>query len=369
MFVDVGGQSPAINTVSQATTPCNVAVCGKVLAISADSNRVVVSDTTTLPNQVYIFDAAHATSPPLDLLIDGATAAAFSPDQMKIFILSDTGRLYVASTVDALTSVALGGSASDLAFAADGSFAYVAGVPTDAISAFATCNLENIGSSSPPLGSSPLRIFPLPNIREDHILISNKKTPEHSVITQNLLALEPPNLQLLTAQFTRDVLDDPAQFTCNGALPDVGQTAPVFWSTPPFRGFSAGPSFNLGQGAFTPLLVQVTGDGSQVIIVAKNIPAVLIFDVNAGITTAIPLANNASPLAASASLDGTQVFVGACDADHANPNTCGSVHIVNTQSGGDLQQAVYTNPNTNDNLCNNLPGTSCLPDLIAVRPQ
>ena len=369
MFVDVGGQSPAINTVSQATTPCNVAVCGKVLAISADSNRVVVSDTTTLPNQVYIFDAAHATSPPLDLLIDGATAAAFSPDQMKIFILSDTGRLYVASTVDALTSVALGGSASDLAFAADGSFAYVAGVPTDAISAFATCNLENIGSSSPSLGSSPLRIFPLPNIREDHILISNKKTPEHSVITQNLLALEPPNLQLLTAQFTRDVLDDPAQFTCNGVLPDVGQTAPVFWSTPPFRGFSAGPSFNLGQGTFTPLLVQVTGDGSQVIIVAKNIPAVLIFDVNAGSTTAIPLANNASPLAASASLDGTQVFVGACDADHANPNTCGSVHIVNTQSGGDLQQAVYTNPNTNDNLCNNLPGTSCLPDLIAVRPQ
>jgi hypothetical protein len=228
--------------------------------------------------------------------------------------------------------------------------------------------LEDLGSSSP-LGSNPQRIFPLPNIREDHVLISNKKTPEHSVITQNLLALEPPNVQLLTAQFTRDVLDDPEQFTCNGALPQVGQTAPIFWADPPFHGFSAGPSFNLGQGTFTPLLMQVTGDGSQVIIVAKDIPAVLIFDVNGGTTTAIPLANNASPQAASATLDGTQVFVGACDGDPINPNTCGSVHIVNTQSGGDLQQAVYTNVNTNDNMCSNLPGTICLPNLVAVRPQ
>jgi hypothetical protein len=115
--------------------------------------------------------------------------------------------------------------------------------------------------------------------------------------------------------------------------------------------------------------MQVTGDGSQVILVAKNIPAVLIFDINAGTTTAIPLANNASPLAASATQDGTQVFVAACDADHINPNSCGSVHIVNTQSGGDLQQAVYTNFNSSDSLCNNLPGAPCLPDLIAVRPQ
>jgi hypothetical protein len=395
MFVDVGAQSPAVNTVSQATTPCNVAVCGKVLAISADGNRVVVSDTTTQPNQVYIFDAAHATTPPVDLLIDGASAAAFSPDQMKIFITGVTkdqdgnlrNTLNVYSTVDALQTATLSHPvapsnflpATDIGFSADGSFSYISGasqptqVTANFISAYSTCdpisgsNAMDFGFVT--LGDIPQRIFPLPNIREDHILINSKTTPEHSVITQNLLALEPPNLQLLTAQFTRDVLDDSGQFTCNGAQPQTGQTVPVFWSNPPFRGFSAGPSFNLGQGIFTPLLVQVIGDGSQVIVVAKNIPAVLIFDVNAGTTTAIPLANNASPLAASATLDGTQVFVAACDADHVNPNTCGSVHIVNTQSGGDLQQAVYTNVNTNDNMCNNLPGTTCLPDLIAVRPQ
>ena len=240
-----------------------------------------------------------------------------------------------------------------MAFAADGSFAYLAGTPANAISGFATCNLTDIGAS-PALSTSPLRIFPLPNVLENHTLLS-----DHSVVTQNLLAVVPPDIQLLTAKFTRDVLDDPTQLTCN---------APFFYPNAA-SGFTAGPAFNLGQGDFTPLYMQVTGDGTQVILVLKNIPAVFVFDVNGGTTTAIPLANNASPLAAAATLDGTQVFVAACDADHTNPNTCGSIHIVNTQSGGDLQQAVYTNFNTNDSLCNNLPGTICLPDLIAVRPQ
>jgi len=367
MFVDVTSNSPAVGTVSQATTPCNVAVCGKVLAISADSNRVVVSDTTTVPNQVYIFDAAHNTNPPVDLLIDGATAASFSPDQMKLFILTNTGKMFVYSTVDALNSVPLAPGATDLAFAADGSFAYVAGVPVNAVSGFSTCNLQNIGSSSPALVSNALRVVPLPSVREDHIFFPNKNDGdddtdpvEHSVLTQDLIALEPPNLQLLTAQFSRDAIDS-NDFTCN---------APFFYSDPPtFNGFAAGTSFNLGQGAFTPLLMQVTGDGTQVIIVAEHLPAVLIFDINSGTTSAISLVNNADPLAASATLDGTQVFVGSCDGNPTNPNTCGSVHIVNTQQGGDLQQGVYTNFNTNDSMCNNLPGTQCLPNLIAVRPQ
>jgi hypothetical protein len=365
MFADVGGQSVTVNTVSQATTPCNVAVCGVVLAISADGNRVVVSDTNTQPNQVYIFDAAHTNNPPTDLLIPGATAAAFSPDQMKIFIATDTGQLYVYSTVDALTSVALPASASGLDFSADGSFSYLTGVPTNDVSGFATCNLQDMGASSPALVSSPFRVVPLPDVREDHIFFNSKDgiPREHSVVTQNLIALTPPNIQFLTAQFARDTIDDHQQLTCN---------PPLFHVDPAngYHGFSTDPSlFNLGQGTFTPLFMQVTGDGTQVILVAENIPAVLIFDINGGTTTAIPLANNASPLAASATLDGTQVFVAACDADHVNPNTCGSIHIVNTQLGGDLQQAVYTNVNTNDNMCNNLPGTMCLPNLIAVRPQ
>ncbi len=364
MFADVGGQTTSVSKVAQATTPCNVAICGKPLAISPDGNRVVVADTKTNPNQVYIFDAANPSNAAVDLLISGAAAAAFSPDQMKVFILTADGKLFVYSTLDALLSVPLLAPVTDLSFAADGSFAYLTGSPVNAVSGFATCNLQNVGASSPALASNPLRVVALPEVHEDHLFFASEdgKSREHSVLTQNLLALEPPVIQFLTAQFSRDTIDSETQFTCN---------PPFFHNDPPngFHGFTAGASFNLGQGAFTPLFMQVTADGSQVILVAENIPAVLIFDVNSGTTTAIPLVNNASPLAASATQDGSQVFVAACDADHVNPNTCGSIHIVNTQLGGDLQQAVYTNFNTNDSLCNNLPGTECVPDLIAVRPQ
>lgn len=347
MFVDAG-QNATVGTVSQATTPCNVAVCGKPLAISPDGTRVVVSDTTTDPNQVYIFDAAHATNPPVDLLIPGATTAAFSPDAMKIFILSDTGRMYVYSTVDALASVPVSAAATGLAFSADGSFAYVAGTPGASVSGFATCNADDLGLNVVTPGV-PVTIRPLPDVAITQI--DSDKTR----VTQDLVSLNPPSIQILTAQFNQNPLPQ-SQFTC---------------SQPSLTSFTAHPPVNLGQGDFTPLYMQVTGDGSQVILVAKNIPAVLVFDVNAGTTSAIPLANNASPLAASATQDGTQVFVAACDADHANPNTCGSVHIVNTQSGGDIQQAVYTNINTNDSMCTNLDpnGPPCLPNLIAVRPQ
>ena len=355
MFVDFG-QNVTVGTVSQATTPCNVAVCGKPLAISADGNRVVVSDTATDPNQVYIFDAAHTSNPPVDLLIPGATAAAFSPDQMKIFILSDTGKMFVFSTVDALLSVPVSAAANGVSFAADGSFAYVAGTPGSNISAFSTCDIPPVGSVD--LGnvitaSTPLRIFPLPDVHE------TQTDSQHSLVTQNVLALEPPGIQLLTAGFTRDPIEDPKQMICN--LPTLS--------------FSSTDPVNLGQGNFTPLSTQVTGDGSQVILLAQNIPAVLVFDVNSGTTSAFSLTGSAFPFAATATLDGTQVFVAACDSfqdgDPAKPCLNGSVHIVNTQSGGDIQQAVYTNVNTNNSMCTNLDPAQppCLPKLVAVRPQ
>lgn len=355
MLVDLSG--PTVGTVSQATIPCNVAVCGKPLAISADGNRVVVSDTTTDPNQVYIFNAAQATSPPVDLLIDGATAATFSPDQMKILILTSTGKMYVYSTVDSLLSVPVSASTTGVSFAADGSFAYVAGTPGSNISAFSTCDIPPVGSVN--LGdvstaSTPLKIFPLPDVHESQI------DKEHSLITQSVLALEPPNIQLLTAQFTRSPIDD-GQFICN---------------LPGLTGFNFSDPVNLGQGNFTPLYTQVTGDGSQVILLAQNVPAVLVFDVAGGTTSAFPLTDGAFPLAATATLDGTQIFVAACQTlfhDEKNHQRCSSgasVHIINTQSGGDIQQAVYTNINTNDSMCSNLdPAHPCTPNLIAVRPQ
>src|SRR5260370_12888215 len=73
-------------------------------------------------------------------------------------------------------------------------------------------------------------------------------------------------------------------------------------------------------------------------VVAPNLPAVLLFNVSNGFTNSIHLARpgfaDTDPLSASASTDGSQVYVAACDQypnnDQTQPCAAGSVHIVNT---------------------------------------
>ena len=366
MFADVTSTSPSVVQVSNSSAPCNVSLCGKVLTISNDGKLVVVADTVSTPSQVYIFDSSSTASPPVDLIIPGetATAATFSPDQLKLFILTSTGKMYVYSTVDALTSVPIATTATDVKFSADGSFAYVAGalVPGTSISGVATCNAQptHADAPSPPnfdfvstAPGIPLQIFPSPD-------------------AQHVLALDPPNgrIDIFTTSNTQHALPD-GQFTCNAPTVNFPQTAQFF---------------NLGQGSFTPIYAQLVADGSEVIVVAKNIPAVLLFNVSNGLTSSIQLARpgfgDTHPLSASASTDGSQVYVAACDQypndDQTQPCAAGSVHIVCTSScttgEGDFQQVPYINVNDNDNpnMCNDQGGANpplCLPNLIAIRPQ
>ncbi len=382
MYVDVGTASPSVVEVSSSSTPCNASLCGKVLTISNDGKLVVVSDTVSTPSQVYIFNGGGATAP-VDLIIPGetATAAAFSPDQLKLFILTNIGNMYVYSTVDALTSVPVGTSVTDVKFSADGSFAYVAGTPDAvSVSAYSTCSLP--GNPSVDIGkvvasSTPLQLFPVPNVQADS-----------QGLTQTILALEPPNIEFLTAQqFTQVPIpyQHPLQLTCN---------------PPTIQSFTKGAIFDLGQGNFTPIYSQLVNDGAEMIIVGHGIPAVLLFNVSDGTTKSVPLsgspatgcpqcAGNSFPLSASASTDGSQVYVAACDQypnnDQTKPCTAGSVHIVNTcgvqpcnappaLGEGDFQQVPYVNINdaNNPNMCNNQGGTSppvCLPNLVAIKPQ
>jgi hypothetical protein len=345
MYMDVAAKGGStVSEVSSISTPCNVALCGKVLTISNDGKLVVVSDTVSTPSQVYIYNSGGGTA---DLIIPGetATAAAFSPDQLKLFILTNAGNMYVYSTVDALTSVPIATSASDVKFSADGSFAYIAGTPAPgtSISGFATCNPQlpqgNLGFVTTP--GIPTQIFPSPD-------------------AQHVIAIDPPNIDIFTASDTQIPLPD-GQFTC----------------TDPSVTFGAVQSHNLGQGNFTSIYAQLVADGTAVILVANNIPAVLVFNVGSGTTTSIPLVGGSTPLSASASTDGSQVYVAACDQYDGTTCAAGSVHIVCTSAcskgQGDFLQVPYANinENNNPNMCNSQGSNAplCLPNLIAIKPQ
>jgi len=344
MYMDATTKSGStVSLVSNVSTPCNVALCGRLLTISNDGKLVVVSDTVSTPSQVYIYNGS-ATA---DIIIPGetATAAAFSPDQLKLFILTNAGNLYVYSTVDALAAAPIATSATDVKFSADGSFAYIAGTPApgNSVSSFATCNPQlpqgNLGSVTTP--GIPTQIFPSPD-------------------AQHVIAIDAPNIDIFTASDTQTPLTD-IEFTCND----------------PSVTFGAVQSFNLGQGNFTPLYAQLVADGSELILVAQKIPAVLLFNVGSGTTTSIPLVGGSTPLSASASTDGSQVYVAACDVYSGTTCAAGSVHIVCTtactKGEGDFQQVPYANinDNNNPNMCNSQGGTAplCFPNLVAIKPQ
>jgi hypothetical protein len=193
-----------------------------------------------------------------------------------------------------------------------------------------------------------------------------------------VLALDPPNIDIFTTSVTQHALPD-GQFVCN----PQPQPPPLTDIDPSVNFPPTAEAFNLGQGTFAPIYAQLVADGAEMIIVARHLPAVLLFDVSSGLTSSVQLLRqgfaDTDPLSASASTDGSQVYIAACDQYAADGVTCaaGSVHIVCTTScttgQGDFQQVPYVNinDNNNPNMCNG-QGTNaplCLPNLIAIKPQ
>jgi len=291
---------------------------GKVLAVSPDGRLVVVSDTTDTPNQVIVFDTTNHTAAPF--LIDGASAAAFSPDNLKAFIVSgkscpganSAGCLLVYSKVDASQMIPLTAAATDVAFLGNGMVGYLAGGDPAGASFLPTCDapaLPSLGSVG--LASQMIRALP---------------------DGQTMLALSPPNVQSVTAAITGTPIVD---------VPDSGCPMP---RGSLMVGNKVGPVSPLGQ-SFNPTQFFVSSDGLMAYILGETqpgarLPFIIVFDVAAQTSSVISLAGNATPLSAALSPAGDVLFVGTDD---------GTVHVIDTSSQSDLQQITFPFP-TNE-LC------------------
>jgi trimeric autotransporter adhesin len=302
MRVDVSGTTAS---VSEFTT-----VTGKVLAVSPTGNKVIVSDTNLTPNQVFVFDNSSNAATPFQ--IQGATAAAFSVDGLKAFIVAGS-KLYIYSTINALQSQSLGFTGTDVTFLTEGAYGYVAG--PSSLGTWWTC--DNVQAA------------PILNIPGTPTII--RSLPD----AQQILAVDSPNVDLINV----DTFGGPTD--CE---PPVSNTLAA--------------TVNLGQGAFTAKQLLLSPDATNAYIIAPNLPNIPVFSITNQTSTAIPLAGNVSPLAAVLIPDGTLMYVAASD---------GTVHVINTVLGGDVQQITF--PPTSF-LCVQSDGTalSCPPDLITVKP-
>jgi hypothetical protein len=276
---------------------------GKVLAISPDQSSVIISDTRDSSNQVFVCTNCSAgTRTVTSFPISGATAAAFSPDSLKAYILAGSN-LYVYSKLDPLQTIQLGGTANDVTFHPEGGFAYLAG-PSTSINAYRVCDNSPISSATLTTASSPVMIRALPD-------------------GTTLLALDPPNVELINLTSLTSVL-------CNGTVTNTIS------------------SVNLGQGVFTPTKLIIAPNGSAAYILGETqagpppsrLPFIIVFNISTQTPSAISLANSATPLSMTLSPAGNLLFVGADD---------GAVHVIETATGSDTQQVTFPFP-TNE-LC------------------
>ncbi len=312
-------------TVTPPTVTQFTSAAGKVLAVSPDGNKVILSDTKETPNQVFVFDTT--TNSPVAFRIDGATAAAFSPDSLKAFIIADS-TLYVYSKLDALQTIPLNAPATDVAFLANGMFGYMAGGDPAGVTFHATCD----DPTAPTI---------------DHVNVPNATVIQASPDGKTMIAVSPPNIQT----FTATVSGMPSPSFLNGCPTPRGFLVPA--NTP-------GTAVNLGQANFIPKQLIISPDGNTAYLLASNVSSILVFNIVNRTTFPLALTGNAAPVQASLAPDGSKLLVAASD---------GVVHIVDTTIDADIQQIPFPQnlAALQGGLCRNV-NFVCNPDLIAVRP-
>ncbi|MGH9503122.1 MAG: hypothetical protein ACRD20_09750 [Terriglobales bacterium] len=321
-------------------------VTGKVLTVSPDGKKVILSgaDPNAVPvpgsaapppaTQVIVFDTTTNTSTTLN--IEGATAADFSPDNLKAFIAAGSS-LYVYSAADTLKKIPLTATATDVSFSPEGAFAFVSGGSSaSSVTAWSTCG-ANSASSSAFINNVVLPATPpfLKALPRDTPNLADPPTAGSATTITSVLTVDSPGLDL---------------FRVARAPTGCGSTASAGTAT----------SFNLGQGSFVPIQLIVSQDAARAYVIASNRGSVLVFNIDSQTSSAIPLSGDAIPIQASLTPDGSRLYVAAGD---------GQVHILDTQNGGDIQQISFLTDVTTlqAGLCNGVTFT-CNPDLIAVMP-
>jgi hypothetical protein len=336
------------------------AVTGKVLAVSNNGASAVFSDTTLHPNRVFVVNSGGTSAQNLNVLdIQGASVAAFSPDNLKAFIFgfdnNGVPNLYVYSMVQGLVTIPLptGTVVESIAFSNNGAFAYVVESSVSGggpgFSVYNTCQVTpGIAISAPATLSGPPNLLPQ-SFPLSATPISFKPLPDgtHFVVLET-----GGSIDYITATM---VGQPPA------TVPTALNSYDTFALCPMYVNDSVTP-IDLNQGNISPLDFFTSPDESLLYVVAADRATVLVYNFGTGATTGISLANNALPVQVGMSADGGTIVIAGND---------GYLHDVSTAVGGtDLLQAPFPNlPDYLNPFCTFTPNqVPCTLNLIAVKP-
>jgi DNA-binding beta-propeller fold protein YncE len=321
------------------------------LAVSYSGGQAIFSDTVSTPNQVYVAAATSSTA----LNINSATAAAFSPDGLKAFILGNGGNtLYVYSALQSLQPISLGTPASSIVFNSTGSFALLSGGGSAGnLAAYNTCDNSAV---KPPLSSG---LLPGPPLFLK--MVPAGTIPQGNPVGNMFGGILIPNLEPDGLDFffgldntgidiiaTNSSQDETFATLCpqNVVLAQTKQNTPF----PPVH-------INIGQGPFHPINFFLSPDSTRAYIVTTD-QGVLVYDFNTNSVSRIPLINNPTPVAADITVDGALIYVAGSD---------GLLHQLNTSLALDQTEISFPPlPNSPNNFC--FTGNNCALNIVAVKP-
>ena len=324
-FIGTSNGLASLNTSTNAVVLVSPIPIGKVLAVSADGNQVIISnaaiDNSTgnpidpFPSEqrVWLFDKNNNTI--TTFILTGAVAANFDDDGFRAYVAASNGNVYVLSSVLSPVTVPTGGVNTDVTQLPSGPFVYVAN--SAGLQAIATCN-NAIQGTTPPTHSTNIQF--VQSVRDSN----------------NFVAVDSPGIDFESANAAN--LTPPTTIT-PANCPGIVTYSNNF--------------FDFGVGPFTAHQLLVGSAGTHIAVLPAGINKVLTL-LNENTVGSVPLPAGATEaLSGGMTPDGATLWVGV-----AGTNT---VDRINLNSNVDEVQIPTTFKKAD--------GSPAPPNLVVIRPK
>ena len=195
-FIGTSNGLASLNTSTNAVQLVSPVPIGKVLAVSADGNQVIVSNAANDPStgtpidpfpseqRVWLFDKSSSTI--TTFILTGAVAANFDDDGFRAYVAASNGNVYVISSFLSPQTISLGGVNTSVTQLPSGPFVYVTN--SAGLQAIATCN-NAIQATTPPTNSTNIQF--VQSVRDSNMFVA-VDSPGLDIESANAADLTPP---------------------------------------------------------------------------------------------------------------------------------------------------------------------------------
>ncbi len=324
-FIGTSNGLATLNTATNAVLLVSPVPIGKVLAVSADGNQVIISNAANDPStgtpidpfpseqRVWLFDKSNNTI--TTFILTGAVAANFDDDGFRAYVAASNGNVYVISSFLSPQTVALGGVNTDVTQLPSGPFVYVAN--SAGLQAIATCN-NAVQSTTPPTHSTNIQF--VQSVRDSNMFVA-VDSPGLDVESANAIDLTPPT--------TITPANCPGIVTYNNNFIDFGV------------------------GAFTAHQLLVGSAGTHIAVLPAGINKVLTLLNGNSVGAANLPAGATEALSGGMTPDGATLWVGV-----AGTNTVDRINLLNNVDEVQIPTAFKK-----------ADGSPAPPNLVVIRPK